>query len=276
MRLICPNCGAQYEVADDVIPHDGRDVQCSNCGHTWFETPGASEAAELEHTPEPEIQPETAPAIDDSDWVTTQNNDFFVTTPDDDDTEDEPSDLAPATAPMRQHLDASVAEILQEEAAREEAARRAEAPVLESQTDMDLEEISARDAEIAEEARQRVAQLRGEDVAAVVAAQSRRELLPDIEEINSSLRSSAERSDGVEAVVQAEENRRGFRFSFFIILSIFAVLAAIYVYAPNISEAVPALSDILESYVQAVDTARLWLDQKMQGLVASMENTPTE
>ena len=43
MRLICPNCGAQYEVADDVIPQDGRDVQCSNCGHTWLENRGASD-----------------------------------------------------------------------------------------------------------------------------------------------------------------------------------------------------------------------------------------
>ena len=46
MRLICPNCGAEYEVPDDVIPEAGRDVQCSNCGHTWFERPGASVAAE--------------------------------------------------------------------------------------------------------------------------------------------------------------------------------------------------------------------------------------
>ncbi len=48
MRLVCPNCGAQYEVPDDVIPTTGRDVQCSNCGHTWFENPGASAEAEAE------------------------------------------------------------------------------------------------------------------------------------------------------------------------------------------------------------------------------------
>ncbi|MEN9012433.1 MAG: zinc-ribbon domain-containing protein, partial [Yoonia sp.] len=49
MRLICPNCGAQYEVADDVIPLDGRDVQCSNCGHTWFENRGDSNADDEFH-----------------------------------------------------------------------------------------------------------------------------------------------------------------------------------------------------------------------------------
>ena len=39
MRLICPNCSAQYEVDGSMIPDEGRDVQCSNCGHTWFELP---------------------------------------------------------------------------------------------------------------------------------------------------------------------------------------------------------------------------------------------
>ena len=38
MRLICPNCGAQYEVPESVIPETGRDVQCSSCGHTWFQS----------------------------------------------------------------------------------------------------------------------------------------------------------------------------------------------------------------------------------------------
>ncbi|CTQ48597.1 zinc-ribbon domain-containing protein [Jannaschia donghaensis] len=37
MRITCPNCNAQYEVGDDMIPSEGRDVQCSNCGTTWFQ-----------------------------------------------------------------------------------------------------------------------------------------------------------------------------------------------------------------------------------------------
>ena len=37
MRLTCPNCGAEYEVPDEVIPTSGRDVQCSNCGDTWYQ-----------------------------------------------------------------------------------------------------------------------------------------------------------------------------------------------------------------------------------------------
>lgn len=37
MRLQCPNCDAEYEVVASAIPFDGRDVQCSNCGHGWFQ-----------------------------------------------------------------------------------------------------------------------------------------------------------------------------------------------------------------------------------------------
>lgn len=44
MRLVCPNCSAQYEIDASVIPDEGRDVQCSNCGHTWFELPPAKAA----------------------------------------------------------------------------------------------------------------------------------------------------------------------------------------------------------------------------------------
>lgn len=44
MRLICPNCSAQYEIDATLIPDEGRDVQCSNCGHTWFELPPAPPA----------------------------------------------------------------------------------------------------------------------------------------------------------------------------------------------------------------------------------------
>lgn len=55
MRLVCPNCGAQYEVPVDVIPHDGRDVQCSSCGHTWFQPHPENDAAlaeELDQVPD--------------------------------------------------------------------------------------------------------------------------------------------------------------------------------------------------------------------------------
>ncbi|MDF3607666.1 zinc-ribbon domain-containing protein [Paracoccus sp. DMF-8] len=37
MRLICPNCAAQYEIDAAVLPEKGRDVECSRCGQIWFQ-----------------------------------------------------------------------------------------------------------------------------------------------------------------------------------------------------------------------------------------------
>jgi len=36
MRLTCPKCSAQYDVADGMIPGTGRHVQCSACHTRWF------------------------------------------------------------------------------------------------------------------------------------------------------------------------------------------------------------------------------------------------
>ena len=47
MRIVCPNCDAEYEVDESAIPTIGRDVQCGSCEKTWFQMPvgNASNAA---------------------------------------------------------------------------------------------------------------------------------------------------------------------------------------------------------------------------------------
>ncbi len=37
MRLICPQCNALYDVSSDMIPPEGREVECSACGHVWHQ-----------------------------------------------------------------------------------------------------------------------------------------------------------------------------------------------------------------------------------------------
>jgi predicted Zn finger-like uncharacterized protein len=56
MRLICPNCGAQYEVPDDVIPQEGRDVQCSACSNTWFQAHASKDAALADEMDAPSME----------------------------------------------------------------------------------------------------------------------------------------------------------------------------------------------------------------------------
>ena len=279
MRLICPNCGAQYEVANDVIPKAGRDVQCSNCGHTWFEHPGASEAAEegidLPPPPAPEPEAEPEPAAEQAPETEPEPAPNA-------ETEDKAEYDTPARQqPERREIDPDVANILREEADREEAARQAEAQSgLETQQDLGLDDAPSAQDQRDEEARRRMARLRGkpEAAAASTVAASRRERLPDIEEINSTLRSSSEREGSShQTEVVAEEGRkrkRGFRFGFWLIVIVAAIAAAIYIFAPQINAAVPQLDPLLTSYVALVDQTRLWLDLKMQDILLRMEGTP--
>lgn len=36
MRLTCPNCTAEYDIADGMLPPGGRHVQCTACHTRWF------------------------------------------------------------------------------------------------------------------------------------------------------------------------------------------------------------------------------------------------
>lgn len=286
MRLICPNCGAQYEVADDVIPQAGRDVQCSNCGQTWFEHPGASEAAEdgIDLPPPPAPESETTPEPEPAPEPEAEPENIPVSEPESDDPsgDDTGDDDSPApNQPERRELDPDVASILREEADREEAARQAESrPDLETQQDLGLDDTPSAQDQRDEEARRRMARLRGEPEAAAAAtvAASRRELLPDIEEINSTLRSSSEREgSGHQTEVVAEEGRqrkRGFRFGFWLIVIVAAMLTAIYVFRVEITAAVPQVKPTMDSYVALVESGRLWLNDQMKSIVDWLDSAP--
>ena len=36
MFIECPNCNKKFEVDQNLIPEQGRLVQCGSCGHTWL------------------------------------------------------------------------------------------------------------------------------------------------------------------------------------------------------------------------------------------------
>ncbi|MEM6372773.1 MAG: zinc-ribbon domain-containing protein [Pseudomonadota bacterium] len=267
MRLICPNCDAQYEVVDDVIPAEGRDVQCSNCGQTWFQH-------HPDHMPEPEpeeaVQDHDAPDLDEND--TPGADEERVTMPD---------------APQRRELDSSVADILRQEAELEARAREGDA--LESQPELGLEDGDADDDRRARDAQARTARMRGEpadagEVAAAAAALgSRRDLLPDIEEINSTLRSAGDRQSGASgptAEMHAErvppiKKTSGFRRGFMLMVLLTVILGAVYVMAPEIAQAVPQADPYLSAFVAQVDEARLWLDGRVTSVLSWLDEMAT-
>lgn len=278
MRLSCPNCDAQYEVPDEVMPTSGRDVQCSNCGQTWFQ-----------HHPDHMPQDEDAILAE-------------TDTPDPDEEVSPPPPPPPPAKPVpeRRQLDPAVADILRQEAEAEYAARRKEASApLESQPDLGLESTDdePQDYRSAErddtedaanrramEAKRRMARMRGEPdpaterTANAAAAASRRELLPDIEEINSTLRSDKGRGrarlemDPDADAPAPKKARRSFRSGFVLALLIFAVLALIYVFAPQIAQNVPQADPYLSSYVAWVDQMRMALDTQIKTLLTWLDS----
>lgn len=276
MRLICPSCGAQYEVDESVIPDGGRDVQCSNCGHAWFQHSARrlrEEAARKAAAAAEPAPPSPAPAAD-------QGAAAVAPAPEPPTETAAAENAKPAAARPRRTLDDAVRNVLREEAERETRARMAEGTSVEMQPDLGLAAAATAAAgRAAETPQDRVAKVGGEphdfDEDALVPRAARRELLPDIEEINSTLRATSERGNEAAAVDAPEtlaRRRSGFRMGFSTALLVSAALLALYVLAPGIAEKVPALEPTIASYVATVDSGRVWLDERMRSLTAALQS----
>lgn len=267
MRLICPNCDAQYDIPDDAMLPGGRDVQCSNCEHTWYQDfpEGDTDTAP--------VRPELAPQSKSSSEV--GENVVDASRP-------ESAPQAPP-APSRKPLDPTVASVLQEEAQLESQARKKEqAGPVETQPDLGLrdtlEESETR--KRADKARARVIRPTQENTAAVaeetavVAAGSRRALLPDIQEINSTMRSNNDRSPtddpGQTAQIEARE-RRGFTNGFILVIALTVVLTLLYVLSPQITEALPQAEAWITTYVAKADQGRAALNDMIEAFLTWLD-----
>ena len=284
MRLICPNCSARYEVPADVIPAEGRDVQCSNCQETWFQThPDTEPQTDVAQTLKEhfaQTEPEAAPIPEQSDAVSeTDPIDYeFERTLDQElDTiaEDDP-DVAPAPAitheRSKREIDPSVADILREEAQREREQRAAETFEHQDEFALDTDEPTSDP----QPKKSGYIDPKLDDLdemykdTASDAPASRRDLLPDIEEINSTLRRDKKSANRDEPETQAQKNasgRRGFRVA--IILLLLAV--AVYAYADLITSNVPQLAPYLDAYVAQIDQWRAALSDQTSGFLTWLE-----
>lgn len=223
MRLTCPNCDAQYEVPDAAIPQAGRDVQCSNCSNTWYQRhPDQDEAAT---DPQPK--------------------------------KDEPTPDAPS-APVRRRLDPEVADILREEAEHETQLRSSSAQAgLESQPDLGLDAGPS----VALRWRSRETRRSGA-ITGTKKPEPQHNLLPDLEEISSTLRAS-ERIDhdgDGDAIDPEVPQRSGFVLGLGVILLLTTLLLLIYTNAGRIAQAVPQAESALAAYSETVTGARIWLE----------------
>ena len=281
MRLICPNCDAEYQVDDAAIPEAGRDVQCSNCGHAWFQLHAN---AELSREAEEDVfgsAPDTAeiptPAPPPVTAVTQEAAPAIISVP----------EVAAPAAISRQTLAESVLSVLREEADRETAVRRDEGPALrpmddtsplETQTEFGLDDTTPPSG--ASAAARHIARLKGAEPEQPTLPEpksaARRDLLPDIEEINSTLRATSDRAqaqmDDVEALPNLRPRRRGFRSGFVLVMIIAVALAMTYIMAPRIIAQMPGAAPPMRAYVAAVDSGRLWLDGLMKSASGSLRS----
>ncbi len=293
MRLICPNCSAQYEIDVSLVPDEGRDVQCSNCGHTWFElppppenlaepTPSADVEPDVAASPEPETTPEkdapshAAMAIAAASEDDEEDDSFF------DRPAPEATPAVTAAPTQRRPADAADVDILKEEAQRELSQRRAPpSEPIEMQTDFGLAEIRKRQTP-SRALRARMAHLNEEDepaqdnqvkdrhtrlldpggraevVSDTGADTPRRDLLPDIDEINSTLKSTKKRSKADPNAVARQQ--KGFRYGFLLMTLLAIVMIIAYAQAPAIARSLPGSEAALLPYVDGANAVRDWVD----------------
>ena len=238
----------------NAIPPAGRDVQCSACGHGWFEEP-------------PEGRPRL---VDPEPWESL---------PREEGGEEEADDLAEVRAAPPPSADGATARarvapeverILREEAANEaqaraeKSARPAAAPAALLDTDPDLPQI-ARPARIVSREAERPAPPGPAPAPRPAARPARQVDRPmDLDRINSTLRSHG-------GLVQTEADRprrrSGFAGGFWGSLAILAVLAGLYIFRTPIVEMVPQSAALLEPYGRAVDQGRFWLNREVGRLL---------
>ena len=210
-------------------------------------------------------------------------------TDDDDDYDFSFDDEFPADVPEkpRRELDPRVRDVLRAEAEREARVRAQEQGGLESQPELGLDEPETvatgrkkRETDVASGVAA-AATAAAASVGTATSAQSRRDLLPDIDEINSTLRSTSDRRAGLdedptfEEVEEVERKRsfgRGFRLALLLVL----VLAALYIFGPRLIEALPASSAVVQPYIDTVDAGRVWLDSQVAGLMGRLDALSSE
>ena len=197
------------------------------------------------------------------------------------------ADPARGRARRRREVDPAVADILREEANHEAEARRAEETSIETQQEFGLETPEEDEsARRAGQARARMARMRGLSADPQVSAEpdpdvggSRRNLLPDIEEINSTLRATEDRApeelpDG--RPTQTQRRRGASRLGFGMALILIAGLMFVYARPGAVTAQFPQFAPAVSGYVNSVDDGRIWLDVQMTKLMLWLDSMASD
>lgn len=259
--------GADWDIEDDLETDDAYGD-------------AADGPALFEDDVDDEVEDDWQEALADEDHHAEPEGDDPDLAQDVDDQEDNEESSNRAPVPQRRGIDPSVANVLRQEAEHEAQVRAEERQTLETQAELGLRAPSDEATKRASEARDRMRKLRGltdddVDVTPVPAPQteirdSRKDLLPDIEETNSTLRHAGDTPQTGEAAVDLEAEQagrgRGFRMGFVFVILIAA--AAVFVYSRNdqLAASYPQFAPQIEEFVDGANNTRVWLDTKVTNL----------
>lgn len=302
-RIVCPACQAVYEVPDGALPAGGRDVQCSDCGHNWYQLSQGGEAPEAAPVPQP-VPPVSVVAG----RIAADRFDFG---PAGDDLLDDPElDLPPP--PPRRPIDPEVLAVLKAEAEHETRARAREmAAPMEHQPDLPLPPPAPKS-----ELRERLARLKAAEATGAGArwttgidspadppedrgAESGTGTalagfpplppLPEGVSVDRPLRDrsriapSALEAPGVvgnlpaapraQALTfwEAPEVRRGFRIGFFLPVAAVVAVLGLYMAAPRLSAALPELAPTLRPVIEGGAALQADIAGAVRGFFAGSE-----
>ena len=280
-----PEAAAPVEPEPEPQPDVAASIEDAGAENT-VPAPDVPEAVELADTPVAEAAPATGPSVEAIEPAAEPVSGVVeVSAPEapatgagvaeiGDDPETPETD-APLPAPAGYAVDESVLAILREEAEREAQARRAEAAApLEMQPDLGIDAaVPAARVAAATTAAPVLPPETVEDAAD--RSEGRRTRLPDVEEINSTLRPSEVPVDDIPepAVLPEVEGRSSFRSGFLLVLTIAILASALYISADALARAVPSLAGVLESYVSFINSLRLQMDGLMQSATVAINGT---
>ena len=279
MRLICPKCDAQYNVADDAIPKGGRDVQCSTCGHTWFQT----EMSRVLSRPVSRVLERPLPMV-----VKSEAREPEKSASRDVGAYDVPhqhTDKSQPHEPRHRPVDANIADILRQEAAREHNVPAMEKSGASTAQTTERKPASSEDIEAT---RKRIAEMTGvagatqagrQTAAGASVSTANPRAIPEMSEINNVLRARSDANSTAE-ITEAERveaiRRRGFRRGFFLVAGLFAVVITPYVLAEQIIENLPQSRETMTQYVAIIDQLRAAMNVTVSGIVESVRGLIAE
>jgi len=256
MRITCPSCKAQYEIDDVLLPEDGREVQCSACGTVWFQD---HPAAVTRHKPEPVPVAPQPPAKQEP--IAEPEPEAPTPEPSERPQSAVPGDAsAQGAAPKSQlapkPVDEKVLDILREEAAFEAEQRARDVGGLETQPDLGLAGPAPWPSTASDDSRTDATQT-------TRTPEAKAQPFPDIEDISASLEPikggrgrGGGKSEAVAVPLTSAERNSSFIRGLTLPLAVAVILVALYLVAPIIGGAVPALAPVTDGFVGAVDGLR--------------------